>query len=178
VFRSDFGALILLILTLGGCGSTAPSSHISSSETIFVTVSGSWPEDAVREQLTNAHVRFADCGIGLKFTSSSAGSQSTPTQKIAHFVQSLELVDGKAIEGRALTFSNPKLIEIAWAASDGTPLNHKQTTAHELGHLFGLGHTALHSINLMAPHSCELCRFSKAQCAVLSSKAGPSLRND
>lgn len=119
------------------------------------------------EQLANAQRRFADCGIGLTFARSSGPAP----QRQVRFVQSLEPVDGKAVEGRALAFSTPQVVEIAWATPDGSPLQHKQILAHELGHLFGLGHAPLHSINLMAPHGCEICRFTPAQCRAMAARA-------
>ncbi len=122
----------------------------------------------MREQLANARKRFAECGIGLAFSS----SDDLPAARLARFVRSLDPVDGKPIEGRAFALSSPQVVEIAWAEPDGTPLAHKQILAHELGHLFGLGHTALHSINLMAPHGCEVCRFTPRQCQIMGENAG------
>lgn len=169
VFRSDhtLGALlaVLLVAALAGCSAvTAPPHH---QVEILVRASPVWPATARTEQLATAQKRFAECGIALTFV---AAPSLSPLRELS-FIESLEAVDGRAIEGRALTLVRPQRADIAWSTPAGTPLDHKQTAAHELGHLFGLGHAPVHSINLMAPHGCKFCRFSPGQCEILSANA-------
>lgn len=122
----------------------------------------------MRRQLATAARRFAECGLRLTFVKN--GEASAP--RLLRFVPSIESFDGQSIEGRAFAFEQPQRAEIAWGSADGTPFEHKQTAAHELAHLFGLDHAPLHSINLMAPHGCELCRFTARQCDFLLSRFG------
>lgn len=152
-------------MTVGCAGqaslpATAPQLHVS------IEAEAAWPTKAVQSQLENASRRYAQCGIGLATHFERTAGQSRPA---ISFVASLPPVDGKAVEGRAYDLGGQYVVEIAWTDASGTVLDHKQTLAHELGHVLGLRHTPLHSINLMSPHGCELCRFTPRQCTKLRS---------
>lgn len=144
-----------------------PPTNAGPQVHILVSQSESWPARAISEQLANAQKRFSECGVHLGFVRETGpGVDEDATPRLL-FVSSLAPVGGKVIDGRAFSLSHPKRAEIAWAASDGTRLDHKQTVAHELGHLFGLGHVSHGRINLMAPNGCQFCRFTRTQCDVM-----------
>lgn len=156
-------ALGILLLTTGCAGQaslsdTAPKVHVS------IEAAAAWPAGAVQSQLKSATRRYAQCGIRLETHLLKATKPDLP---IIRFVASLPPFAGKAVEGRAFDLDGQSIVEIAWMDASGNALDHKQTLAHELGHVLGLRHTPLHSINLMSPHGCELCSFTPGQCDTL-----------
>lgn len=168
-------AMVLAIPIVSGCAA-APEPQQPSGPLVRILVSQSkhWPARAMEEQLANARKRFNACGVGLDFVHNTAaeprGGRDDATLRLL-FVPSLDMVGGEPIVGRAFNLSHPKRAEIAWMTPDGAAADLKQTVAHELGHLFGLGHVSRGRINLMAPNGCEFCRFTRAQCNVLQAKA-------
>lgn len=123
-----------------------------------------WPGAAARDQIDTATRRLAECGLELV-------PEPAAVDRLA-FVASLGTAPGGVIEGTTEPNADGgKSAFVAWAGPDGARLDHKQTAAHELGHVLGLGHAALHAIDLMAPYGCEVCRFTTRQCTVMRAAA-------
>lgn len=139
---------------------TAPEYHVA------MEAASVWPASALEAQVQAASRRYAECGINLVMHTSAMTASTMPH---VTFVASLPSITGNTVEGRAYELDDRHVVEIAWADTTGTPLDHKQTLAHELAHVLGLRHTPLHSINLMSPHGCELCSFTPRQCTKLRS---------
>jgi len=131
---------------------------------LAITVEAPWPADAARDQIDTATQRLAECGITVAPDAAAANRLG--------FVASLGTADGGVVEGTSFPNEDGgQTALVAWAGPDGVRLDHKQTAAHELGHVLGLRHAALHAIDLMAPYGCEVCRFTARQCSVMRAAA-------
>ncbi len=162
------------MILLFGCNSRAIEEPVAVQ---IMTSSSGWPAHDVEQQKQNAEWRFAQCGIQLEFVSEEIETSGTPHP--LHFVDTLTQTDGKDVEGRTIFEDGRRIAMVAFANAAGIPLDHNQTAAHELGHMFGLSHSGPYEINLMAPYGCEFCRFTAHQCdlmrsAVLFDTANPS----
>ena len=115
----------------------------------------------IQNQLASAIQRLDDCGIAVDVLHHPPPEGRVVTVR---FVDHINHLDDLPVEGRITSGSKGNVIEIGWAGPDGEPLDHKQVLAHELGHHLSLDHTPLHAVDLMAPHGCELCRFTTRQC--------------
>lgn len=161
--RATVLAGVALLLT--ACGSAPTPERAPLPVPLAISVEAAWPADAARDQIDTATRRLAECGLTIVPDAAAANRLA--------FVGSLGTAEGGIIEG--VSFPNEaggRTAQVAWAGPDGRPLEHKQTAAHELGHVLGLGHTDLHAIDMMSPFGCEICRFTARQCAVMRAAAG------
>jgi len=151
---------------LTACGAAPAFERAPLPVALAISVDAAWPVDAARDQIDTATRRLAECGLTLV-------PDAAATNRLA-FVGSLGAAQDGIIEGTSFpNDAGGRTAQVAWADPDGRPLDHKQTAAHELGHVLGLRHAGLHAIDLMAPYGCEVCRFTARQCDVMRSVAGP-----
>ncbi|MDW3098965.1 MAG: hypothetical protein R8J41_12780 [Alphaproteobacteria bacterium] len=158
-------ALATGALLLSACASGPTSQRVAMSVPLAISVDDVWPDEAARHQIETATQRLAECGIAV-----TPDDQATNRLE---FVASIGSTEGGPVEGT--TYPNEaggRTALVAWSGPDGGVLEHKQTAAHELGHVLGLGHAGLHAIDMMAPYGCETCRFTAHQCSVMRSVAG------
>lgn len=149
-----------MALLLAACATALGPARAPIPVALAIAVDAAWPAAAVRDQIDTATQRLAECGLTII-------PDDTAANRLG-FVATLGTAAGGTIEGTS--FPNDAgggTAQVAWAGPDGRPLEHKQTAAHELGHVLGLRHTDLHAIDLMAPYGCEVCRFTARQCAVM-----------
>ena len=158
---ASVGAAFLLT----ACGSAPPSTRAPLPVALAISVDAAWPADAARDQVDTAIQRLAECGLSIVSDDAAADR--------LQFVSSLGTAQGGIIEGTSFpNDAGGRTAQVAWADPDGRPLDHKQTAAHELGHVLGLRHADVHAIDLMAPYGCEVCRFTARQCTAMRAVVG------
>ena len=158
-------ALAAVGLFLSACASASEPAREALLVPLAISVDDVWPDEAARDQIETATQRLAECGITVMPDDRAA-------DRLA-LVASIGSTEGGTIEGT--TYPNEaggRTALVAWSGPDGGVLDHKQTAAHELGHVLGLAHAGLHAIDMMAPYGCETCRFTAHQCSVMRSVAG------
>lgn len=164
LIRRQAFALAAVGLFLSACASAPAPEREALLVPLAISVDDVWPHEAARGQIDNATRRLDECGITVMPTDQAANRLA--------LVASIGATEGGTIEGT--TYPNEaggRTALVAWSGPDGGVLEHKQTAAHELGHVLGLGHAGLHTINMMAPYGCETCRFTARQCSVMRSAA-------
>ncbi len=157
--------LAVVAVLLSACASDPAPGREAIPVPLAISVDDVWPDEAAREQIDTATQRLAECSLTI-VPDDTAANRLT-------FVASIGSTEGGTIEGT--TYPNEaggRTALVAWSGPDGRGLDHKQTAAHELGHVLGLRHAGRHAIDMMAPYGCETCRFTARQCSIMRSVAG------